>query len=218
MDVWIGPHINWIGPFQLAEKILFRLDKYEDDRVHQFGEWLAFGKTRHLPEPEQKKTLLYRFCEWVHSKRTRNVRVNIHEYDTWSMDHTLSYIILPMLKQLKATKHGAPFVDLDDVPANLRPTEEDLAKAAADFGYTDDNFHARWDWILDEMIWSFTQEQNPESESVFFTHPPEEEAAKMTFEQQLGAMKIDQAGLDAHAARKQNGFRLFGKYYQALWD
>jgi len=32
-------------------------------------------------------------------------------YDTWNMDHTLALIIVPMLKQLKATKHGAPCVD-----------------------------------------------------------------------------------------------------------
>ena len=31
-------------------------------------------------------------------------------------------------------------------------------------------------------------------------------------------MKVDRAGLDAHEKRKQNGFRLFGKYYQGLWD
>ena len=37
--------------------------------------------------------------------------VKIDYWDTWSMDHTLSYIIVPMLKQLKATKHGAPYVD-----------------------------------------------------------------------------------------------------------
>ena len=32
------------------------------------------------------------------------------------------------------------------------------------------------------------------------------------------ASKFDKEGHDAHAARIQNGFNLFGKYYQALWD
>ena len=34
----------------------------------------------------------------------------------------------------------------------------------------------------------------------------------------LHKIKIDQPGLKAHQDRKANGFRLFGKYYQGLWD
>jgi hypothetical protein len=46
--------------------------------------------------------------------------VKIDTYDTWSMDHTLADIILPMLKQLRETKHGAPQDDDADVPEYLR--------------------------------------------------------------------------------------------------
>jgi hypothetical protein len=52
----------------------------------------------------------------------RRVKVRIDSYDTWSMDHTLAHIILPMLKQLQASKHGAPNVNDRDVPAELRST------------------------------------------------------------------------------------------------
>jgi hypothetical protein len=31
-------------------------------------------------------------------------------------------------------------------------------------------------------------------------------------------MKVDRAGLEAYQKRMANGFRLFGKYYQGLWD
>jgi len=48
--------------------------------------------------------------------------VKIDRWDTWSMDHTLAKIILPMLKQLKDTKHGSAIVDLEDVPEELRGT------------------------------------------------------------------------------------------------
>jgi len=34
----------------------------------------------------------------------------------------------------------------------------------------------------------------------------------------LKNIKVDREGLKAHQDRKANGFRLFGKYYQALWD
>jgi hypothetical protein len=48
--------------------------------------------------------------------------VKIDRWDTWSMDSTLAQIVLPMLRQLQDTKHGAPFVDDDDVPEHLRST------------------------------------------------------------------------------------------------
>jgi hypothetical protein len=31
-------------------------------------------------------------------------------------------------------------------------------------------------------------------------------------------IKVDREGLDAWQARKANGYRLFGKYYEGLWD
>ena len=46
----------------------------------------------------------------------RTINVRIDDFDTWSMDHTLAPIILPMLIQLKETKHGSPKVDDADVP------------------------------------------------------------------------------------------------------
>jgi dCMP deaminase len=39
-------------------------------------------------------------------KENRKEQIHIHDYDTWNMDDTLAMIIVPMLKQLKATKHG----------------------------------------------------------------------------------------------------------------
>ena len=72
----------------------------------------------------------------------RKVSVKIDPWDTWSMDNTLSLIIVPMLKQLKADTHGAPTVDLEDVPEALRGATESL-------------FFERWDWCLDVMIYAF---------------------------------------------------------------
>ena len=48
-------------------------------------------------------------------KNETKISVHIDNFDTWSMDYTLSYIIEPMLKQLKVTKHGAPYVDRKSV-------------------------------------------------------------------------------------------------------
>ena len=139
--------------------------------------------------------------------------VKIDPYDTWSMDHTLSHIIHPMLIQLKQKKHGAPVTDDEDVPENLRSC---VASPRDNSWDTDEFFFARWDWILDEMIWAFEQQLRDDDESQFFDHS---ESSKVTdWNEKMNKIKIDQAGLQAHQARKANGFRLFGKYYSALWD
>jgi hypothetical protein len=101
----IAPYRPWVGPYQIAEKILFWKDR-DDDAVFAFGDWL------------DKYTPIARITQWFFSKRKIDIRIDTH--DTWSMDHTLGLIILPMLKQLKETKHGSPFVDDVDVPEELQ--------------------------------------------------------------------------------------------------
>jgi hypothetical protein len=112
------------------------------------------------------------------------------------MDHTLAPIILPMLRQLVDTKHGAPDVDFEDVPEELLPTDEEI-KAYLKDGSTDKNFFARWDWVMDEMIYAFDCKAN--KDDVYMRLESQEE-------------------IQAEQARISNGFRLFGKYYEALWD
>ena len=73
---------------------------------------------------------------WYHNflyklgiKNEQKVSVRIDNFDTWGMDHTLAYIILPMLKQLKETKQGSPYVYPEDVPTELRPTKKEIGRA-----------------------------------------------------------------------------------------
>jgi len=135
-------------------------------------------------------------------KREQKVKVRIDHWDTWSMDHTLAYIVLPMLKQLKETKHGAPNVDLEDVPEGLRPTNtEEWQKLYNEGGETDDKFFERWDWVLDEMIHAFEQKNKDDWQSYYYEYN-----------------KWDMEGMKAEQERISNGFRLFGKYYENLWD
>ena len=67
------------------------------------------------------------------------------------------------------------------------------------------------------MIWAFEQHLDHDSEDKFFDHAEWDEKEK-DFGKNLHKIKIDQVGLKAHQDRKANGFRLFGKYYQGLWD
>lgn len=247
MKIVIGPYKDWFGPYQLAEKILFWMNRYEDDRVHKLGQWLAGDEDREDDDRmgrNEKKSLLYKFLLWVDSKKNRAVKIRIDKYDTWNMDRTLALIILPMLKQLKETKHGSPIVDLDDVPEHLRGTNTEDYDSQLTFDFYNEHqikdgendLHARWDWVLSEMIWAFEQHQSEcDWEAQYYTGESDlrwkkvegtypnlvtgkEEGLSQLVEGPNHTMKIDYEGLRKHQERISNGFRLFGKYYTGLWD
>jgi hypothetical protein len=143
----------------------------------------------------------------------RRVKIVIDPYDTWSMDHTLALIIVPMLKQLHATKHGAPFVDDEYVPEHLRSTAAPPAENEWD---VDDNHFKRWDYVLDEMIWAMEQIANDDSDSKFYDYSEVVEEADLM--EQVAQMKYDRDGLQKHHERIANGTKLFGIFFQSLWD
>lgn len=238
MKVKIGNYPSWWGPYQLAELLCFWAKEEKDefgiprkpDWVHNFGEWLAYGEV--LPEPEvgevydlfgdRKPTLLHRFLSWIHSKKKRTIKVKIDPWDTWSMDDTLAHIVLPMLKQLKETKHGAPYVDLEDVPKELHGKK--LTKKQKEQGEVDDKHFERWDWVMDEMIFAFESKLDDSWEDQF-----ESGESNLQWKQLEGGMSqmvegprhtkvYDWEGRKAYQERISNGFRLFGKYFEALWD
>ena len=234
MKVKIGKYTNWFGPYQLAELLCFWVKDVKDeygmkskpDWVHNFGEWLAYGSVEPDPEVgdirswdrERHDTLLSRFLTWIHSKRKRTMKVHIDRWDTWSMDHTLGYIVLPMLKQLKETKHGAPFVDNNDVPKELRSDAIE-----GDIGVT---HHLKWDWVIDEMIFAFETKGGSSEDREDQFHTGEHDIQWKKLEGGHSQMikgpndtsKYDLKGAKAYQKRITNGFRLFGKYYENLWD
>lgn len=241
MRVRIGTYKSWIGPYQLAEKLCFWAKEQPDeegimskpDWVHKFGELLAHGSIQ--PEPgvgdettwgdDRPETWLYRFLSWLDSKKQRKISIRIDPWDTWSMDCTLGYIIRPMLHQLNKEKHGAPFVDDEDVPLELRSTSAPPKENDYD---TDDNHFLRWDWILNQMIFAFDSLDggaNQDWEDQFTTGDYDLRFKKIsdngTSEMVRGpnhTAKTDWDARKAYAERVQNGFRLFGKYFQHLWD
>lgn len=211
MKVVIGPYKNWIGPYQIADAIFFWQDKHSDtcpwaDRAHRFGTWLAENR-------DGSDSWLTKVCNWIYSKRERQVYVRIDNYDVWNMDHTLALIALPMLKRLKQVKHGAPKVDDFDCPQHLWSTNAPPKENEWDL---DEHWFARWDYVLDEIIWAFEQEVDDSDTDKFYDHSQVDERAGL--EEQISKIKVDTDGLNHHEHRKQMGFKLFGKYYQALWD
>jgi hypothetical protein len=239
MKIYIGPYKNWFGPYQLAEALCFWAKPVKDeygiegkpDWVHNFGEWLAGYKDDGNGNDIGKPSLLYRFLLWIESKRKRKIDIRIDRWDTWSMDTTLAPIILPMLKQLKETKHGSPYVELEDVPKEMQltTTEEYSEQQCFDF-YNDPDLtkqniqcdiHDRWNWVLDEMIWAFEQINSDSDWKDQYIKGSCEVTWKKTeigHEMVANNFQIDMKGIELHQQRIKRGLTLFGKYYQALWD
>jgi hypothetical protein len=190
MKVYIGPYRDYFGPYQIADKIFFWVNKngiYADDppifsrwdyKLHEkFGDWL--GEIQWLND----------LCSWIESKKERKVKIRIDKYDTWSMDHTLALIIHPMLVQLNNTNHGFFCPDREDVPSIPDDDDETLVEQ-------------RYKWVMEEMIWAFENLKNDNDYELFYN-------------KETG---WDHEANQAHHDRIANALRLFGKYYRALWD
>lgn len=186
-------------PNRLTCRIFMRYmeNKYGAD----WPEEINYNRTeRLLDRVEDVVQKLYSPVNYFLDKREQKISVKIDRWDTWSMDHTLAHIVLPMLVQLKRTKHGAPVVDNDDVPEELRMSDKWYEEKYSVNGETDENFFKRWDYVLDEMIWAFNEKCRDDWRGDYYYN------------------KWDMDGYNAHQERISNGFRLFGKYYESLWD
>jgi hypothetical protein len=213
MKVWISRYRNhWLSPYVILTKICFW--EKDEDRIYNLKEDASNPYVLWVKLLDPVCQGIQKVLDTVHPRWTY---VRIDPWDTWSMDHTLADIILPMLKQLKETKHGAPFTEDDDVPEYLR---SHMAQPKENEWDTDSLHFMRWDWILAEMIWAFEQKTDDDADSQFFDHSDcgDEKFPWNQDGQYVSKIKYDKEGHAAWQARKDNGFRLFGKYYENLWD
>ena len=241
MKIYISKYRDhWISPYTMLEYLFFWTEWSKCGRwtTEQALEDASREKSLYVEHPEwvdrwaDRLEPISRGIQWVLDRVHPRIQyVKIDRWDTWSMDHTLAPIILPMLKQLKATKHGAPFVDDEDVPEHLRST---AAPAKENEWDTDANHFLRWDWALDEMIFAFEhkvddswEDEFREGEIDWVTVPVDKDGNEVPkgehkyYQMKDGpnhTYKCDYEGMEKVQARMKNGFRLFGKYYEALWD
>ena len=217
MKVYLGPYNHWFAPYRWVKKLIRRWYGFKSNTGFSLAQY------EKVNECARKNFSWLRALEdWVDSFYTRKVQIRIDEYDTWSMDDTLTPIILPMLKQLQATKHGSPAVDDDDVPDELKSTSaEPLTEEQVNTGYTDNNWHKRWEWVLSEMIWAFEQKADEDAESQFHSDSNPDQPSddpSISFEESIKRRTFDKDGYIAWQNRKTRGLTLFGKYFEALWD
>ena len=134
------------------------------------------------------------------SDAEREVDIVVHAYDTWNADHTIALIALPLLKQLKETKHGVPYMDYEDMPEHLQYIPKQYSSNYELFPEDDmwepefDRQVQVWNWMMDEMIWAMDQLANDDQVDADVWYSRE------------------------HGERMDNGLRLFGKYFRSLWD
>jgi len=153
-----------------------------------------------------------------YTKLSRPTFIHISKQDVWGMDSTLAPIILKMLKKME--KHGAPWVDDEDVPDELKSTAAPEKENEWD---TDDNWFKRWDYVFGCMIWSFEQIVNDDWEEQFHTgvidwkSEPTEDDGYYLVNGPNHTHKFDKEGYIEYSKRIQKGLTLFGKYYQGLW-
>jgi hypothetical protein len=216
MKVVIGKYVNWVGPYQIS-----RLLKYvgaDEDLCDVVGDRLD-------------KSWVKNACRFFYKYQTRKVKIKIHDYDTWGMDSTLALIILPMLKQLKETKHGTPIVM--DAFNYSNPDHMGGDQTVFDFYKNDDQSSEiaskQWDEIMDKMIFAFEALQ-PDSnwEDQFWVEKPilDEDDMSSPFGDGEVAREIkwkakgkhDSVGYENYQNRIQEGLILFGTYFQNLWD
>ena len=240
MKVYIsGYRDHWISPYTMLDYAFFWTDwskcsrdktvirSLEEERKHKYierPEWAEKWADRLTP--------VSRAIQWVWDRVHPAIKyVKIDRYDTWSMDHTLADIVLPMLKQLKEKQHGAGFVDDTDVPEELKSTSAPPKENEWD---TDANHFKRWDWVMNEMIFAFEckvddswQDTFREGEHDILWVPVDKDGNEVPkgehkyTEMRRGpkdTYKCDYDSMKVVEARIQNGFRLFGRYYQNLWD
>ena len=237
MKVYINRYKDhWISPYTMLDYAFLWTDWSKcarDKSIRSIEE-----ERNYIERPEWTErwsdylTPISRAIQWAWDRVDPKIDyVKIDRWDTWSMDHTLGQIALPMLRQLKRDKHGAPLVDDEDVPEHLRSTAAPPKENEYD---TDDNHFLRWDWVMDEMIFAFEHRLDDSWEDEFRSGeidmlwvPVDRDGNEVPkgdhnfYQMKRGpkdTYKCDYEGMKKVQARIDNGFRLFGKYYQALWD
>jgi hypothetical protein len=165
----------------------------------------------------------------------RKVDIKIENYDTWNMDHSLSMIILPMLIQLKNTKHGVPSDIINDVGGADYDQQDSFDFYKETHNDAFDEACKKWDEILDKMIWSFQQLALDDYDNKYHhgnleydwvksdkTYPNpitgKIEATYQMVDKNPNEHWYDYVGHQLHEERIQEGINLFGKYYRNLWD
>ena len=244
MKIYISKYRDhWISPYTMLDYMFFWTDWSKCSRDRSVR---TIEQERNYIEPPEwvdrwadRLEPISSAIQWIGERIYPRVEyVKIDQWDTWNMDRTLALIVLPMLKQFKEKKHGSPFVDLEDVPEHLRTTNTEEYDEQSTFDFYRDHevkegdcdIHARWEWVMDEMIFAFEHhlddswQEKYRSGVIDWNSVPckwDENGNATLYKMENGpnhTYECDYEAIENIQKRIDNGFRLFGKYYRGLWD
>jgi hypothetical protein len=124
--------------------------------------------------------------------------VKIESHDTYNLNLSAAMIILPMLIHHRHHYSGIP-----SEFANFGGKDYDDQRSFEFYTADADDYHeqgvAAWNEILDKMIWSF-HEKVIDDDSRYYSGQPKH------------------GGRELYHERVQEGYDLFAKYFDNLWD
>lgn len=129
--------------------------------------------------------------EWRNERNTPNVEIEYH--DIWCIPSTLKQFMPQLFLKLRDESCSLGLIDDEDVPAYYR---SHLAPAKDEY-CLDGNVENRYRWVLTEIAWAFSVGDITRGDLV---------------------CNYDSDEAIAFQKRKQNGLRLFAKYYETFWD
>lgn len=161
----------------------------------------------------------------------KKVDIHIDKYDSWNAGHTMAYIILPILIQLRDTSNSIPSSFADDGIGSSQETFEFYKDDKQAFEKSVEN----WNETLNKMIWSFQQlvhddydqlyhhghakfEWKELDETVYNPMTNKHEKTYEMIDTNPNDHWYDVQGHKLHEERIQEGLELFGKYFTNLWD
>lgn len=136
-------------------------------------------------------------------------RILIEDRDIWNLHSTLASIIHPALIKYKKDSHSYFFVDLEDLPEEMRKDYDEnykkMIKNGIENDYDEKILLAGHEYIIDFMIWSFGEilKEGTDDDIMFlydFNH------------------KNEIQKYNEHMTKINKGTTLFGKYFSHLWD
>lgn len=196
MKIYFGKYKSGVTPWSISKSLLFFLPE-KSQLVENLGDILAYGKIikdEDIPNEvndlicyykgQRHKTILFKLLDKLNETRLfkRTEYIKVDDYDVWNMNETLISIIRPLLNEYVKQKNGSPTSTNDDVPEHLKNTG-DL--------YNDTTVHERWDYIVSEMVYSFSEK---------------------TIDEYYDDLLSEQ-----DVKRMKNGHILFGKYLTSMW-
>jgi hypothetical protein len=234
MKVSLGKFPTYVGPWQVAQALLFWMPQQKDEcglpmapkPVRDLGYFLAYGELRKEPTPASPYTDTFRtdrtafanMLGWFNGLFDRRCKVKIERHDLYDVPGTVSLLIVPLLEKLLESLDNGPFnVEDKDLPKELRRTEDE------DWDYDREVTRSRY--VIEQMLFSFKEILDPslasEGNVEYLSKAIEwnEKGEATLFEIEQGpnhTATFDIRKVKARQKKVDTGLRLFAKYLQQL--